>query len=106
VSWTVWLEENKLVFTDKKACSVVALGAKIINLAQYWCSQKGKVNLLKLSLILSQKVKNLIMQVLILSEIEEDLMEEGEATLVVVSMVLNTPLMSRREIEYSDETTL
>jgi hypothetical protein len=67
VSWTVWLEENKLVFTDKKAYSVVALGEKIINLAQHWCSQKGKVNLLKLSLILSQKVKNLIMQVLVLS---------------------------------------
>jgi hypothetical protein len=33
-------------------------------------------------------------------------MEEGETALVVVSMVLNTPLMSRREIEYSDETTL
>jgi hypothetical protein len=42
VLWTVWLERNKLYFTDKDACSVSVLERKIISLATYWCSQKGK----------------------------------------------------------------
>jgi zinc-binding in reverse transcriptase len=28
VLWTIWLERNKLVFTDKKACSVTILEGK------------------------------------------------------------------------------
>jgi hypothetical protein len=52
VLWTSWLERNKLVFADKKAYSTAILGRKIINLAQHWCLQKRKVDLLKLSLIL------------------------------------------------------
>jgi zinc-binding in reverse transcriptase len=63
VLWTVWLERNKLCFTDKQACSIPVLGNKIISLANYWCSQKGKVNLFKLSLVMSQEVGDLFMQV-------------------------------------------
>jgi hypothetical protein len=38
--------------------------------------------------------------------IEEDLAEVGEASLALVPMALNTPLMSERGTEYSDATTL
>jgi hypothetical protein len=63
-------------------------------------SQKGKVDLFKLSLILPQEVKDLIMQVLVWSEekkemVEEDLVEIGEEALIV----LNTSSMPQREAE-------
>jgi hypothetical protein len=35
VLWTIWLEKNKLVFTNKQACSAAVLGRKNINLAQH-----------------------------------------------------------------------
>jgi hypothetical protein len=88
------VRKNKLVFTNKKACSAVVLGRKIIYLAQHWCLQKGKVNLLKLSLVLPQEVENLIMHVLVLSEEEEEPVEKGivkvgDETLAVLPVILN-----------------
>jgi hypothetical protein len=77
VLWIMWLERNKLCFTDKDACSVSVLGRKIISLATYWCSQKGKVDLFKLSLVLPQEVGALLMQVKVILEKEEYLVEDG-----------------------------
>jgi hypothetical protein len=60
--------------------------------------------LLKLSLILPHKVEYLIMQVLVLSEEEEELVEEGivevgEEALVVLSVILNINPTYGREAE-------
>jgi hypothetical protein len=102
VLWTIWLERDKLVFTDKKASSIVVLGMNIINLTQYWCLQKGKVGLLKLSLVLPQKVDDLIMQVQVwLKEevelVDEASMEVAEVHLATLLATLNITLTSKRE---------
>jgi hypothetical protein len=104
VLWTIWLEKNKLVFTNKKACSAAVLGRKIINLAQHWCLQKGKVNLLKLSLVLPYEVENLIMHVLVLLEEEEEPVEKGivkvgEEALAILPVTLNINPTYGREAE-------
>jgi hypothetical protein len=114
ILWTVWLERNKLCFTDKKACSISVLGNKIISLAQYWCSKKGKVNLLQLSLVMPQEVGDLCMQV---QEVpmwtkegdtlaedgmeEEDILGLEEAThrLEMILVGSSIPLMSGRGID-------
>jgi hypothetical protein len=85
----------------KKACSIVVLGMNIINLTQYWCLQKGKVDLLKLSLVLPQKVDDLIMQVQVWSKeevklVEEASMEVAEVHLATLLAALNITLTSKR----------
>jgi hypothetical protein len=102
VLWTIWLERNKLVLTDKKTSSIVMLGRKIINLTHYWCLQKGKVDLLKLSLILPHEVDDLIMQVQVWSEeemelVEKDSVEIVEVHLAILPSALNITLTSGRE---------
>jgi hypothetical protein len=51
---------------------------QIINLANYWCEQKDKVNLLQLSRVLSHDVVALSLKIQTLTEktVEEDLLEE------------------------------
>jgi hypothetical protein len=68
--WTIWLERNRLCFSDYNCCNIKEIGAKIISLATFWCSGKG--NILKLSLVLPQNTVNLLLQVL------------GEVTLALV----------------------
>lgn len=42
VLWIIWLERNKLCFTDKLKRSFRAIGLHIISIAQFLCKQKGK----------------------------------------------------------------
>jgi hypothetical protein len=60
VLWVVWLERNKLCFTNQKRQTVAMLGSHILSLAKHWCTCKGKVDLLKLSLVLPQDVDALM----------------------------------------------
>jgi hypothetical protein len=113
VLWTVWLEKNKLYFTDKKACSIPVLGNKIISLAQYWCSKKGKVNLLQLSLVMPQEMGDLCMQVQEVTVWTEERtykqrmewkrktlgLEEATHRLKMIPAGSSIPLMSRRGID-------
>jgi hypothetical protein len=69
--------KKQVCFTDNDACSVSVPGRKIISLAIYWCAQKGKVDLFKLSLVLPHEVGALLMQVQVISEEEEYLIEDG-----------------------------
>jgi hypothetical protein len=56
----VWLERNKLCFTNHVGKTATMLGSHILSLTKHWCTSKGKVDLLKLSLILPQGVEALM----------------------------------------------
>jgi hypothetical protein len=63
VLWVLWMKRTKLSFTTNSARSVSMLSSQIIGLTRYWCDNKEKVDLLKFSLVLSQDVVMLFMQV-------------------------------------------
>jgi hypothetical protein len=42
VLWTIWLEKNKLVFTNKQACSAAFLGKKLLILHNTSAYKKGR----------------------------------------------------------------
>jgi hypothetical protein len=63
VLWVIWLERNKLCYTDGKCRNIKAIGLHIISLTFFWCTNMGKGNLLKLSLVLPQNTDDLFIQV-------------------------------------------
>lgn len=62
VMWVVWLERNRICLENGKVRSLKSLGLHMINLASFWCKNKGKTNILKLSLVLPQDVVDLPLQ--------------------------------------------
>jgi hypothetical protein len=54
--WTVWPERNRLSFTTCKPKVISIFKMQIISFVQYLCSQEGKVDMLKLTLVLPQNV--------------------------------------------------
>jgi hypothetical protein len=108
VLWNVWLERNRLCFTNYKSRTVSMLAMQIISMAHHWCQKKGRVDLLYLSLVLPQEIAELSMQVQPLSEEEAMLVEGGQIEVILeddfppldlVPVVSSTPLMCGRETE-------
>jgi hypothetical protein len=66
--WTVWPERNRLSFTTCKPKVISIFKMQIISFVQYLYSQEGKVDMLKLTLVLPQNVSSLSIQVQIISE--------------------------------------
>jgi zinc-binding in reverse transcriptase len=61
VCWILWLERNNVIFRSAKRSSLRSLGLKVINLATFWCTAR-KIQILKLTLILPQRVDTLPLQ--------------------------------------------
>jgi hypothetical protein len=59
IFWTIWLERNKLIFTDKSTSSIRNLAMKFISLLSYWCSTNNDGSFLKFQLIIPQNVRGL-----------------------------------------------
>jgi zinc-binding in reverse transcriptase len=83
VLWVIWLERNKLCFTNKAAKYACMLDSQIIGLTRYWCDNKGKVDLLKLSLVLPQDVAQLSLQVRVVPVEAEAVHFEGDQTCIL-----------------------
>jgi hypothetical protein len=109
VLWNVWLERNRLCFTNHKPRTVSMVAMQIVSMAHHWCKKKGKIDLLHLSLVLPQEIADLSMQVQPLLEGEEMRVEGGQAEVTLeedsppldrVLVVSPIPLTCGRETDF------
>jgi hypothetical protein len=42
ILWVIWLERNKLCFTNEKYRNIKAVGLQIISLTSFWCTHMRK----------------------------------------------------------------
>jgi hypothetical protein len=61
ILWVIWLERNKLCFTNGKCKNIKVVGLQIISLTFFWCTHMRKGNLLKPSLVLPQTTDDLFL---------------------------------------------
>jgi hypothetical protein len=42
ILWVIWLERNKLCFTNEKYRNIKVVGLQIISLTSFWCTHMRK----------------------------------------------------------------